>query len=144
MAIDISRVCMGSLVAFLSLGGLPVSAAERVSVTLQGDQVQNYSRLLEQAVAVGNSAIATTFATHPAADPIELTILLSRNGQILPILMAEVSRTDWQQQPDVQNWARYSNSVRILLGYAPPIQVAVRPPVRRPIIENSDRIDELD
>ncbi|MEL6129403.1 MAG: hypothetical protein AAFR30_05765, partial [Cyanobacteria bacterium J06628_4] len=86
----------------------------------------------------------TTFATHPAADPIELTILLSRNGQILPILMAEVSRTDWQQQPDVQNWARYSNSVRILLGYAPPVQVAVRPPVRRPIIENSDRIDELD
>lgn len=102
MAIDISRVCLGSLLAFLSLGDLSASAAERVSVTLQGDQVQNYSRLLEQAVAVGNSAIATTFATHPAADPIELTILLSRNGQILPILMAEVSRTDWQQQPDVQ------------------------------------------
>lgn len=149
------RFCLGGLLTLLSIGLLDESAfaAQRISVTLQADKVQDYGRLLEQAVGMGNDAIASTFETNPDTDPIKLTVLINRNGQILPILVAEISRDQWQQQPDVQNWARYSASVRTLLGYAQPARTtAARPRPSSPQRSNSHQaflerealIDELD
>lgn len=152
------QVCASSLLALLSLWGVNVSATaqeslngqfatEKISVTLQADQVQNYGRLLEQAVTTANGVISTTFANNLNADPIELTVLINRNGQLLPLLMAAVSRDQWQQQPNVQNWARYSDSVRILLGYAQPPEVARREARQRSLsafLEREALIDELD
>lgn len=151
------RFCSSSLLALMSLGFLDLSAiaqealtdqsaTERISVTVQADQIEDYSRLLEQAVVQANSAIATRFDANPHADPIEITVLISRQGQILPVLMAEVSQDQWQEQPDIQSLVRYSNSVRILLGYAQPTPIAsrIRPPVRRSIIVDADLTDDFD
>ncbi len=154
------QFCSSSLLALLSLGIANVSAiaqptltdqvaTESISITLQADQVHNYNRLIEQAVVMANDAIATSFDTNPEAAPIELTVLINRNGQLLPLLMAEVSREQWQQQSDIQTWARYSTSVRILLGYAQPTQIAAsRQQTRQQFLAELNRrealIDELD
>lgn len=145
MTMPFFRFCLFGLLAVVSLSvsGTAAVANQRVSLTVQADGVASYGDLLDQAVKVANDAIATALETN--SEPVELIVLVNRNGQILPMLMADISPEDWQQQPNVENWARYSNSVRVLLGYEPPTQVAARPqPQQRPIIANSELIDALD
>lgn len=141
------RFCLGGLLVISSLCIFAKTAVanQRISLTVQADGVSSYRRLLDLVMAAANDAIANALETD--TEPVELIVLVNRNGQILPILMAEVTHEDWQQQPNVENWARYSNSVPVLLGYEQPVQVPTRPqsPVRRrPIIANSELIDALD
>lgn len=138
---------LGSILAILSLGisAIETLAEQRVNLTLQASNISDYSRLLEQAMGEANDAIAATFESSDSQS-VSLTILADRNGQVLPLLMADISRQDWQQQPDVERWSRYSTSARTLLGYEAPATAArPRQPVRsRPIIADSDIIDALD
>ncbi|NEQ55093.1 MAG: hypothetical protein F6K11_34065 [Leptolyngbya sp. SIO3F4] len=148
MARSFLRFCLGGLLTLLSLGFLEESvlANQRISITLQADNVKDYGRLLEQAVVAGNDAISNTFEANPDTAPVKLTVLVNRNGQVLPILVAEVSRDEWQQQSDVQSWARYSTSARTLLGYAQPSRIATRrePYNHQAFLVREAIIDELD
>ena len=142
-----SKFGLVSLLTLMIAGVISRSAIanQPLNVTIEADQINNYGRLMEQVVSQANDAIANAFATNSNVEPIDLTVLINRNGQVLPVMVAEISRDQWQQQPDVQSWARYSTSVRVLLGYAQPTRTAARPQApRRPIIENAALIDALD
>ncbi|EKU98977.1 hypothetical protein Lepto7375DRAFT_8314 [Leptolyngbya sp. PCC 7375] len=138
----------GQVAAATTVAQVPTNqaASQSLTVTISADQVRTYGRLMEQVVGTANDTVSDAFATNPDADPIKLTVLVHRNGQVLPVLVADISRDQWQQQPDIQNWAHYSPSVRMLLGYTQPNSTPPRSQVarRRPIIENAAFIDELD
>lgn len=143
-----SKFCLGGLLTVLGIVVTNISAfaTQAVTVTVEADRVSNYSLLMELVVSMADNAISDAFAINAEADPIKLTVLVHRHGQVLPVLVADISRDEWLEQPDIQNWARYSPSVRMLLGYAQPNPISPRSQVarRRPIIENAALIDELD
>lgn len=152
-----SKFCLSGLLAVLSVAFVDTFAlgqetqleqlsTQVVNVTIEADQVNNYGRLMEQVVSAANDAISNAFTTNANSDPVNVTVLINRNGQVLPVLVAEISHDQWQQQPDVQIWARYSTSVRRLLGYAQPAQTAARTQVSRSsaIFRNAALIDQLD
>lgn len=146
MTMPFFRFCLGGLLAVLSLGvsGTAAIATQRISLTVQADGVGRYGDLLDQTVRVANDAIANALETN--SEPVELIVLVNRNGQILPMLMADISPADWQQHPNVENWARYSTSVQTLLGYAQPTRLATRPEPynHQAFLEREALIDELD
>ncbi|MEM6253555.1 MAG: hypothetical protein AAF821_11590 [Cyanobacteria bacterium P01_D01_bin.156] len=157
----LANLLLGSLTGLLGMFAISVSTLAQeaiveqqtetlsVNVTVEADRMRDYGQLMGQVVGRANDAIANAFETNPDTKAINATVLISRNGQVLPILVAEISRDAWQQQPDVQSWARYSTSVRSLLGYAPPARTATRTVVDEPsphqaFLEREALIDQLD
>jgi hypothetical protein len=58
-----------------------------------------------EAIAIADAAISDQFATNQTVA--QLYILGERQGQIAPILQIQVTREQWQQQPQAAVWAKY-------------------------------------
>lgn len=114
---------MGAIATFAT----PIlSVTQQVNLTIQGDQAQQYSSLIDEAVELANASVNQAF-TQAEADDVDLTVMVNRRGQILPILALQVTRAQWQQQPDVYAWAQHSFSNSVLLGMASPSSYGSRP-----------------
>jgi hypothetical protein len=100
---------------------LAVAESEQIDITLNANGHQTFDSLMQQAEVEASNAIAQLFATHPNITEVSIRIMGERNGQEVPLIFATVSRTDWQQDPRLQPWARYfGRSPMVLLGFSQP------------------------
>lgn len=73
------------------------------------------SDLAVQAEALAEREINHQFSQDVGISEIEVVIVGDRNGEIVPILTAAVSRTQWEEIPQVNAWAQYYISSYALL-----------------------------
>lgn len=88
--------------------------------------------LLEQAERLASETIARQFQQNPGRSALRVVVFGNRHGNILPILMIAVTRSQWQSNPRVNLWSQYYASGTLLQRPDPPVerpspQIAARP-----------------
>ena len=84
-----------------------------IDIPLYGQVVQ--SDLVAQAETLAEAEISRQFSRNGGVSEIQVVVLGDRNGETVPILTATVSRTQWQENPQVDAWTQYySNSYALL------------------------------
>ncbi|MGB7439451.1 MAG: hypothetical protein WA919_00150 [Coleofasciculaceae cyanobacterium] len=100
----------------------PASAQIRqIDITLNSSASQTFTSLIEQAEFLAKSAIDQEFAQDKSLQEVSVTIVGERNGQLVPLLITKVSRSEWQKEPKVQTWVRYLADSEVLLGFREPL-----------------------
>ncbi|NEO92483.1 MAG: hypothetical protein F6K56_20485 [Moorea sp. SIO3G5] len=108
------RLIWSTILIFSSLvTQIPRASAEirEYHVILNSDSSQSFERLIQQTENLAQNKINQEFTGNPDLTSISLMILGERNGQVVPLMIATVSRSQWKQFPIIQRWASYfSNS----------------------------------
>ncbi|ESA34665.1 fha domain-containing protein [Leptolyngbya sp. Heron Island J] len=109
-----------------------------------------YSRLssddlVNQAESMVSQEIDLYFGTNPNHAEVEIVVLGNRNGDIIPILTTTVSRTQWQENPQVSAWTEYYSSYALIRRHdSQPTQVAARPSRRSTTAASRDLSAQFD
>jgi methionine-rich copper-binding protein CopC len=90
----------------------------QTNFTLKADSYQTFLALIQQAEFLATSFIKQGFAQNPSLKRISVKISGERNGQEAPLLFSEVSRSNWQKQPNIQNWTKSFKTSAVLLGFS--------------------------
>lgn len=97
----------------------PVRAeTKQIELTVEAQGDQNFNNLVRKAEALMLDAIQQAFIKDSTITQVSVKVLGERNGQASPLLFLQVSRTDWQKQPDLQSWTKYFDGARFLLGFS--------------------------
>lgn len=79
---------------------------------------QTYDELMQQARFQVQQLIEQGFSETSSANQIRIRVVGDRHGQQVPVLIVQVSRSDWQSQPHINLWIReLGTAPRILLGF---------------------------
>jgi hypothetical protein len=101
----------------IALSSPALAETKSLSFTLSTQDNQTYKSLLEQAESLASQSIAQGFTASPSITEIVVTIIGERNGQEVPLLFTKVSRSQWQQQPQIKTWSQYFSNSAVLLGF---------------------------
>jgi len=77
-----------------------------VDVPIYSASVSERSLTLEAELLVSQT-IDQQFSQNPGLTTLKVLAMANRNGEVVPILETNVSRADWQEQPQVSIWTRY-------------------------------------
>ncbi|NJL88163.1 MAG: hypothetical protein HC886_22880 [Leptolyngbyaceae cyanobacterium SM1_1_3] len=73
------------------------------------------SALIEQAELLVGREVSRQFSQNSALSEVQVVVVGSRYGEVVPILSTAVSRTQWQQTPQVSAWTQYYSASYALL-----------------------------
>ena len=136
--------CWGIILILSSfVSTISIASAESVerNFILNSEGSQSFDILLQQAQDLAQSSIEQEFIENPEVTEVSILILGEHQGQIVPLLRSQVSRSGWQQDSRIYRWTRYfANTSRVLLGFNQP-SAPSKPQVdpieaRRRILEN--------
>ncbi|EKU98980.1 hypothetical protein Lepto7375DRAFT_8317 [Leptolyngbya sp. PCC 7375] len=85
--------------------------------------------LISRAESMVSQEINQHFDADPSLAAIAVVVLGSRNGDVIPVLTTTVSRTQWQEKPQVSAWTKYYSAYALIRRHdsqSPP-QVAASP-----------------
>lgn len=88
----------------------------QVNVSLQRQPNESFETLINRAEAAARATAQQNFANNAASD-VAVTVLGESAGLVAPLLSLEVSRDNWRNRPDPQQWATYYSNARTLLGF---------------------------
>ncbi|NJN85421.1 MAG: hypothetical protein HC881_02755 [Leptolyngbyaceae cyanobacterium SL_7_1] len=74
----------------------------------------SYSDLLVEAEFLASQAITQAFNQDAGLMAIEVFVMGTRNGDVVPFLSAVVSRAQWQADPQIDRWADYHAAYALL------------------------------
>lgn len=86
-----------------------------------------YSDLISRAELMVGDVINRQFSQNADLSTIQVMVMGDRNGEIIPILTTTVSRVQWQENPQVSVWTRYSTSYALLQRHEQAETVALAP-----------------
>ncbi|MEM9767186.1 MAG: hypothetical protein AAF892_04800 [Cyanobacteria bacterium P01_D01_bin.71] len=108
----------GAAIALTALLSAPLVAqayTARVTLFVTRNNDESYEIFLRQCEAIARAGVQRSFDADVLASEVVLTIVGENQGLALPIMEVEVTRTEWQERPDPQYWARYYNNASTLL-----------------------------
>ncbi|EGJ35659.1 MULTISPECIES: hypothetical protein [Moorena] len=114
------RLLWSTILVFSSLvTQIPTASAEikEYHVILNSDSSQSFERLIQQTENLAQTKLNQEFTGNPDITSISMMILGERNGQVVPLMIATVSRSQWKQFPIIQRWASYFSNSEMLLGF---------------------------
>ncbi|MCU0524693.1 MAG: hypothetical protein MUF72_07695 [Elainella sp. Prado103] len=76
---------------------------------------EDYNALTRRAEAAARSLAQQRFDSDILLTRVIITVLGDNGGQVAPILVLDVNRTNWRSRPDPQIWATYYRSTPRLL-----------------------------
>ncbi|MBD1863246.1 MULTISPECIES: hypothetical protein [Trichocoleus] len=107
--------------SFSAIAPATLAETQQLSFTLNTVGNQSFDDLMQQAESLARNTIEQTFANNPETTAVAVSVLGERNGQEVPLLLTNVSRVSWQQQPRLQPWTKYFSRPSItLLGFLEP------------------------
>ncbi len=114
---------LGALVALsMALSAPAWAEPKQISILLSSQGNQDFETLMQQAESVAGNFIQQVFTESPEITEVSVTIVGEHNGQQVPLLSSNVSRSNWQTKPNVQVWSRYFSTAESLLGFVKPQQ----------------------
>ncbi|MBD2260552.1 hypothetical protein [Pseudanabaena sp. FACHB-2040] len=101
---------------FLGQGVQPARAeTERIIIEMSVYGQMMPGDLTTQAESMASDLVSRHFSQSASSSEVEVVIVGDRHGEIVPILTTAVSRTQWQENPQVSAWTRYYNASHALL-----------------------------
>jgi len=94
-----------------------LAETKKADFTIDSNAASSYRNLMQQAEDRAERAIATEFANNPELTEITVTILGERQNRIAPLLLVKVSRSQWEEEPEMEKWTRYFITSEVLLGF---------------------------
>lgn len=99
-----------------------------VVLTLDAVAYSSYGALLQQAVQSTQGAIEAAFIDQPNVSEVRIQLLATHNGSVVPVMITQVSRSEWQSRPEVEHWTQTTGlSASRLLGLAPSVRESSSP-----------------
>lgn len=117
---------------FNSGGQNQTVSSKQVNFILKAQPEQTFSQLIQQAELQATNLVEQAFTANPSITEVAVSILGDRNGQQAPLLIARVSRNDWQQQPAIRQWTKYFATSAVLLGFNQPVETPSAAPETPP------------
>ncbi len=109
-------ITMALTVIFLGSSQANEPIVDRHTVEIVVDRDVTQAALLDEAEGLVRQMIVDIFAQQPDVNAVEVAVLGDRHGEIAPILVTKVSRSQWQHAPQVSPWTRYyTESTQALL-----------------------------
>ncbi len=90
----------------------------RITLSLESQPNETYETLLNRAEAVVQGAVEGNFEQNSQIAYVTVTVTAENSGTTAPLISLEVSRTQWQKNPNIQRWGTYFETARSLLGLA--------------------------
>lgn len=131
MKVSLAKIDPWSLFLCLVVGNLAFSHAsiaqvqphekadrKSLSFTLSPQPQDTFDTLMLQAKQMIERTATQVFTENPTVTQAYLEVLGDRNGQVVPLLTANLLRSNWQKKTGIQPWLKYFNSAEVLLGYA--------------------------
>jgi hypothetical protein len=116
---------LGALVVLsMALSAPAWAEPKQISILLSSQGSQDFESLIQEAESVAGNFIQQVFAESPEITEVSVTIVGEHNGQQVPLLSSNVSRSNWQIKPNVQVWSRYFGTAESLLGFVKPQEPA--------------------
>lgn len=98
-----------------------------------------YSNLTAQAESLVRNAINRQFGQDTGLLNVQVFVMGDRNGEVIPLLTTSVSRTQWQQNPQVSAWTRYYSVSYALLQRQDQKEIVALAPVGSTSISAQER-----
>lgn len=102
------------------------------------------SNLTVQAESLAGEAINRHFDQNPDSSTIQVVIMGDRHGEIIPILATTVSRTQWQENPQINAWTKYYSASQALLQRHRQAETIAMAPTRSPSSSTLERAFQID
>ncbi|HAA28441.1 MAG TPA: hypothetical protein DCE56_13100 [Cyanobacteria bacterium UBA8553] len=109
-----------TLISVTSTISLASAETKEQNLLLNSDGTQSFNVLIRSAQDLAKTSIEQEFTENPEVNEVSLTISTEHNGQIVPILHAKVTRSQWQKDSRLNRWTKYFNSSGVLLGFYTP------------------------
>ena len=107
-------------IALSSIGVSSVSAAQvganSFTVDLEIPNQLRYTSAIQQAELLARSEITKQFNLNPGLNEVQVVVLGHYVGDIVPLLIVNVSREQWQSSPQVDRWGSYYSATYALLS----------------------------
>ncbi|MBE9184104.1 hypothetical protein IQ270_05065 [Microcoleus sp. LEGE 07076] len=100
--------------ANVSLG---LAEAKETYLTLNSDDSQSFTGLVQQAEDLAKESIAQEFQNNPELTEVTAIVTATRSRQRVPVLRSRVSRSQWQKDSRIEQWTRYFADAKLLLGF---------------------------
>lgn len=88
-----------------------------INVNLNRQFGETYDTLLVRGLAVARAAVQRSFDEDILITEVKVTISGENKGAIVPIMIVEVSRQEWNKIPEAESWVSYIPNADILLGF---------------------------
>ncbi|MEG3436437.1 hypothetical protein V0288_04840 [Pannus brasiliensis CCIBt3594] len=108
-----------ALTLFASVAVVDVARAGTTAINLPVavQRGESYQGLLARASKLAGETIGQRFQQNTAIDRVNVLVTAENQGEIAPLLSVNVSRQDWNGNPNVQRWARVFPFGKDLLGF---------------------------
>lgn len=93
----------------------------RVDLVVNRRADESYETLLRRAEAAARAAAQQSFDREILVTEVAVMVVAESDGATVPLLEMEVTRAQWRNRPDPQQWASYFRSARSLLGFDRPL-----------------------
>ncbi len=76
---------------------------------------------VNQAELSAQSEISQRFKQDPDALSLQISVLVNRHGEVIPVFTTTVSREQWSQFPQIRRWSKYHDAYALLQRYDVPL-----------------------
>ncbi len=110
----IASITLSAVSAFSIL--TPQADASPLAINIEIPNQLGYTNLIKQAEFLAGSEITRQFNANPGLNEVEVVVLGHYVGDIVPLLLVNVSRAQWQSSPVVNRWSSYYSATYALLA----------------------------
>ena len=94
-----------------------LASTKNTIILIESNGNNSYNMLVQNAENLAQNRINQEFDNNPEITEISLTILGERRSQIVPVLRSTVSRREWENNPNIDNFTRYFADAKLLLKF---------------------------
>lgn len=94
-----------------------LASAKNITLSIDSNENNYYNILVKNAEDLAKKTINQEFDNNPEITSFTITILGERKGQIVPVIRSTVSRAEWQNNPNIDNFTRYFADAKLLLKF---------------------------
>lgn len=88
--------------------------AEQMTFEVSVEQTPGHRDVVKQAEVSAQQEISQKFRLHPDISMLRMSVVVNRNGEIIPVFVTTVSREQWLRSGNLSPWTKYHNSYALL------------------------------
>lgn len=87
---------------------------EQLIFEVRIDHPLEHREMISQAEQEAKRLISQRFLNSSDTSSLQVSALLHRNGEVIPMFITTISREQWQQSAQISPWTKYHNSYALL------------------------------